>query len=211
MVKTSSLHRIRRLVGLPEIMGGDTLPHYNLCPGSPIVAVHHRLGDRALELPTWGLVPFWAKEKMRGYHNATAERVATSPAFRKAFKQQRCLIFADGFYEWDKAKQPHYFYRDDGEPIAIAGIYDVGLGILGAAVITTTANRVVGNIHDRMPVVLEASEWDAWLDPKADGQAMLRPAADAVLACHRVSRRVNNPSENAPELLTPVPDCFSGN
>lgn len=207
MVRHSRLSDLRTFAGIPTEMGGDVLPHYNLCPSQAVAAVHHRLGPRALELLHWGLIPFFAKPGARGFHNATAERVASAPSFRRAFAKQRCLILADGFYEWDQQKNPYYFSRKDGAPIAFAGIYDTGCERVSCALITTAAGGVVSKVHHREPVILEPSAWDEWLDEGRGPTlvaSMLRPVDDAVLQFHLVSRRVNSPRENTAELVNRV-------
>lgn len=143
----------------------DMAARYNVAPGQgvPVVRLANG-GERRMELLRWGLVPFWAKDPGIGYKmiNARAETVAQKPAYREAFKRRRCLIPADGFYEWEKlpgrGKQPHYFRLHSGEPFAFAGLWERWEGEEGlmesCALITTTPNAAVGAVHDRMPTIL---------------------------------------------------------
>ncbi len=179
---------------------------YNLAPtqSAPIV----RKIDGHLEglLAQWGLRPAWSTGKLAPI-NARAETVETSPMFRAAFRARRCLVPVSGFYEWQaldkKTKQPWYIYRADGKPLLFAGLWELG-GEKDSArenftIITTRANDFMGQIHDRMPVILEPEQAHAWL--RAPEAALLAPAADGVLTAHRVSTRVNSPKNNDPSLI----------
>ncbi len=174
----------------------------------------------------WGLVPHWARDAAIGNRmiNARAETVAEKPAFRAAFRQRRCLIAADGIYEWrkapDGAKQPYFIRRADDAPFAFAGLWErwrtPGDGTHGGepletcAIITTEANQTLAPIHHRMPVILAADDHDAWLDPEPPSAAaltaLLRPApADAVIA-QPVGRHVNNARNDDPACIAPAAD-----
>jgi putative SOS response-associated peptidase YedK len=194
-------------------------PRYNVAPTQPIEVVVQREEGRFLELHRWGLVPPFAKSASAGNRliNARAETVAMSPAFRTSFARRRCIIPADGFYEWRRdgaRKQPFLIHAADDRPLAFAGLWapwrDPASGewILSAAVVTTRANGVVGQLHDRMPVILEPSEWPIWadLDIRDPGllSDLLRPAAEGLLTLTEVSALVNNANNEGPELLLPL-------
>ena len=190
-------------------------------------AIEHG-GVRELRVVRWGLVPSWAKDISIGSRliNARAETVATKPAFRRAFARHRCLLPADGFYEWEKsgdpkhpAKQPYFIHREDGGVLAFAGLYelwrdkgrpddDPGAWLWTATIITTQAEDEVGRIHDRMPMVIDPAHWADWLDPTAASadalHELLTPAASAHLASYPVSTEVNSVRHNGPGLIKPM-------
>ena len=186
----------------------ESAPDYNVAPTRNVAAVRVREGDRRLDLLRWGLVPRWAKDLRIGSKmiNARAETVATKNSFRSAFKKRRCIISADGFYEWqrlaDDSKQPMYIHRRDRDPLAFAGLYERWTDaedlreIHTCTIITTTANEMIAPIHNRMPVLLAPKDWDSWLDPEnQDGdalQSLLVPAPDSLLEAYPVSTEVNN-------------------
>lgn len=195
-------------------------PRYNVAPTQPISVVVQRDEGRFVELHRWGLVPSYAKGVSAGNRliNARAETIATTPAFRTSFARRRCVIPADGFYEWrrsvdGKRKQPFLIHAADDRPLAFAGVWAPwrdpagGDWVLSAAVVTTRANGVVGQIHDRMPVILEPSEWPIWTDPEIRDPGLLtdllRPASDDLLTLSAVSTAVNNAHNEGPELLLP--------
>ncbi len=170
----------------------NTQPRYNVCPTTTIDAVIERDGTRELVAMRWGLVPSWwskpLKEMRVATFNARAETVADKPMFRDAFRRTRCLIPASGYYEWQDTpdgKQPYYFTRRDGQPITIAGLWDTWRDkqaaetIKSAAMVITDANEVIGELHDRMPVILEQDQFEPWLSGAA-GVEILTPAADDV-------------------------------
>ena len=185
-------------------------------------------GVRELRVVRWGLVPFWAKDISIGSRliNARAETVATKPAFRRAFARHRCLLPADGFYEWEKsgdpkkpAKQPYYIRREDGGVLAFAGLYelwrdkdrpddDPDSWLWTATIITTRAEDEVGRIHDRMPMVIEPARWADWLDPTATSaealHGLMTPAASVHLTTYPVSTEVNSVRHNGPGLIEPM-------
>jgi putative SOS response-associated peptidase YedK len=222
----------------------DLQPDYNVAPTKPVYAVLTRgprssadsasseePPERQLRVVRWGLVPYWAKDPAIGSRmiNARAETVAEKPAFRRAFARRRCLLPADGFYEWQqvtdgggKRKQPYYIYRADGGGLAFAGLYELwrdssvpedhpGGWLWTATIITTRAQDEVGRIHDRMPMVIEPSAWQDWLDPGntdvADVGRLLVPAASGGLTTHPVSTAVNNVRNNGPGLTDVLPDA----
>ena len=194
-------------------------PRYNVAPTQPVLAIRGTdEGKRELVPLRWGLVPAWSKGPDNRYSmiNARAETVKSKPAYRNAFKHRRCLIPAEGFYEWKAGKDgktPFLIRRGDGEPFAMAGLWErwhapEGDSIESCAIIVTDANELVHAIHDRMPVILQQEEYAAWLDPAntdADGlMALLKPADPAPWTLHPVSRRVNSPRNDSPDLLEPV-------
>jgi putative SOS response-associated peptidase YedK len=164
-------------------------PRYNVAPTQLVPAVRQEDGKRRLAMLRWGLIPSWAKDAKIGYRliNARSDTVATKPSFRSAFKRRRCLVAADGFYEWKrdgKVKQPFFIHRRDEEPFAFAGLWEGwenpedGKEVQSCSLITTEANELMAPIHDRMPVILAESAYDRWLDagePVSDLQSLLKP------------------------------------
>ena len=195
-------------------------PSYNVAPTNRVYAVADHEGERRLVRFRWGLIPFWAKDKGIGsrHINARAESVATKPSFRDSFLARRCLIPADGFFEWQKrarGKLPHYIYRADAAPLALAGLWaswrdpDTEERVVSCTIVTTEPNELLADIHNRMPVVLPADTWDQWLDREfknADAlQAMLTPSVEA-LEAHPVSTLVNSVRNNLPDCIVPLED-----
>lgn len=201
----------------------NAAPSWNIAPSqSPLIVRRDQAGGaRHLVKMRWGLVPVWIKDAKRAQINARAETVATTPFFRAAFAQRRCLVPAEAFYEWGKGaggKVPYAVARRDGEPMALAGIWepprrrdeDSGeVSEASFAIITTAANTTLAAIHARMPVILGDSDWALWLG-EIEGsaqdrvQALLRPAADDLLRAWPVGRRVNSPANDGPELLEAI-------
>ncbi|MBU6499125.1 MAG: SOS response-associated peptidase [Rhodospirillales bacterium] len=192
-------------------------PSWNVAPTQPALVVrrHPETGARHLDVLRWGLVPHFTKElkAARRPINARAETIATSGMFRDAFARRRCLVPADAFYEWRagaSGKQPYAIARQDGTPLAFAGLWEGwrhpdGEILRSFTIITTNANATLAPIHDRMPVILEPSGWSTWLGETAgDPSALLAPAEDAVLKLWPVSTAVNKVTNNGPELLTPL-------
>ena len=191
-------------------------PRYNVAPTQPVTVVLQRDEGRFIELHRWGLVPAWAESVSIGARmiNARAETVATSSAFRNSFLNRRCVIPADGFYEWQregKQKKPFLIHMASDAPLAFAGLWapwrdpSTGDWLLSAAVVTTTANQTVGQLHDRMPAILSAEEWPLWLDPELTDvgllSSLLHPADEALLSFDEASPLVNNANNEGPELL----------
>jgi putative SOS response-associated peptidase YedK len=191
---------------------------YNIAPSQDIAALRAQGdGQRELVMLRWGLVPGWAKDPAMGNRmiNARAETVAEKPAFRAAFRQRRCLIPADGFFEWQKtpdgSKQPYLMARPDGEPFTMAGLWELWQPpgtdepLETCTIITTEANETVAPIHHRMPVILSASDREAWLDPAPPSAealaALLRPAPDDTLIAQAVDRHVNNARHDDPACI----------
>ena len=203
----------------------DGGPSYNVAPTDAVPAVVRHDGQLVLSTMRWGLVPFWADDAKIGARmiNARAESVADKRAFAESFAQRRCLLPADGFYEWEKVggrRLPWFVHRTDGDPMTFAGIWsswrdpaDRDRRMITCSVITTTANSTLEAVHDRMPVVLERDVWDAWLDPDADVgdlRELLGPAPDEAIDRYRVSTRVNSVANDDPSLLEPVDEEEDG-
>jgi putative SOS response-associated peptidase YedK len=199
----------------------DLEPRYNIAPTQDVAVVRQEGSTRALALLRWGLVPSWSKDPTIGARmiNARAETAAEKPAFRAAFKQRRCLVLADGFYEWQSSgqgrqKQPFYIHMKDGKPFALAGLWERWQGDEGGStletctILTTEPNELVRPIHNRMPVILAPADYGQWLDPAMQQagplQAMLQPYPAAALDAYPVSRAVNNARHDSPECVAPL-------
>jgi len=205
---------VAELFELPVVP--ELAPRWNIAPTQAVAAVRaDAAGGRELVGLHWGLIPSWAKERAIGARmiNARAETVAEKPAFRAALRARRCLIVADGFYEWQKAgarKQPWYIRMRDGRPFAFAGLWERWAAgpdevLDSCTIVTTTPNGVVAPIHDRMPVILERGDYAAWLDPgqrdPARLQPLLRPHPDVAMEAWPVGLRVNNPANDDASCL----------
>ncbi len=200
------------VVPLPDIE-----PRYNVAPTQVMPVILHEGGSRAAALHRWGLVPPWADDLSSGVRaiNARGETLAEKPTFRRAFDRKRCLVPADGFYEWNtagKVKTPYFIRRSDGKRLAMAGLYEVWHGPDGDVptftVVTTDANEQMTFFHERMPVILDEADWDAWLDsgdvPGVAVQGLIKPFAGE-LTLAMANKGVGNPRLDGPELLTPGP------
>jgi putative SOS response-associated peptidase YedK len=213
---TTAPEAMRRLFGYPE--QPNFPPRYNVAPTQPIPIVRLSDGKRRYALVRWGLLPAWVKDP-RGFSlliNARGESVLDKPAFRNAMKRRRCLIPADGFYEWKnegKLRRPFYAHPKDGEPMALAGLWETWTGPNGeemdtAVIVTTQANRTLSSLHDRMPVIVPPEAFDFWLDcDKVDAvtaTALFTPAPEDLLAVHEVSAAVNKVANDTPELIGPA-------
>ena len=222
-------------------MTGDLAPDYNVAPTDPIYAVMDRAPRddrdaapaRELHAVRWGRIPSWAKDLSGAGRliNARAETVAVKPSFRNAFARRRCLIPADGYYEWrtienpaggKPRKQPYFIHRADGAGMAFAGLYELRRDqdlpddhpqawLWTATIITTTATDEVGWVHDRMPMVVKADLWPDWLDPApADADRLLKvmaPATADALEMRPVSTAVNSVRNDGPDLIAPWPEA----
>jgi putative SOS response-associated peptidase YedK len=192
-------------------------PSYNIAPNQEIVIINEE-EERQLIQCKWGFIPSWAKDPAIGYTmiNARSETVARKPAFRSAFTKKRCLVLADGFYEWraeGKKKYPMYIRLKSGECFGFAGLYNDwkspgGMQLCTCTIITTEANEAVKPIHDRMPVILPRDKEDMWLDPTNEDKeqllSVLKPyPADQMLA-YEVSTDVNSPRFNSPANIQPL-------
>ena len=201
-------------------------PSYNVAPTNDVYAVLSDGTTRHLDAFHWGLVPLWAKDPKIGSKmiNARADTLAEKNAFKSAFKRRRCIIPADGFYEWRKdpdappkaKKQPYFIHHPDGEPLAFAGLWEVWKGpnkdqepLRSCVIITTTPNEPMSDIHDRMPVILPKSAWATWLDREIDDLDLLGkllvPAPPELITMHTVSTEVNNVRNNGGHLIDPAP------
>jgi len=208
---------------LAEVFGLDDVPElaprFNIAPTQAVAAVRARAdGRRELVALTWGLIPSWSKDRVIGGRmiNARAETVAEKPAFRAALRARRCLVLADGFYEWQQLgtrKQPHHIRMRDGRPFAFAGLWERwtppdGDPVESCTIITTVPNEVVAPIHDRMPVILAPADLDRWLDPSsrdpAAVAALLRPYPAGDMTAYPVSLRVNSPGADDPSCVVPL-------
>lgn len=189
---------------------------FNIAPTQAITAVRTTDGHRQLCQLRWGLVPSWADDLAIGNRmiNARAETVATKPGYRQAFKSRRCLVVADGFYEWQKAgrrKQPYYIRLKDERPFGFAGVWERwskgGEPVESCAIITTDANELVHSIHDRMPVIVPPEAYDLWLSPETTEiellQSLLRPYPAGEMAAYPVGTQVNSPAYNQPDCIRP--------
>lgn len=195
-------------------------PRYNIAPTQPVLALTNE-GTRDATLLRWGLIPSWAKDPKMGSRmiNARSETLAEKPAFKTAFRRRRCVIFADGFYEWQKrpdgGKSPMFIHLQDETPFVFAGLWeawkapDADDWLRTCTIITTSPNDFMAPIHNRMPVILDQTGMADWLtpgevDPRAL-QPLLKPLASDALAAREVSRAVNRPANDYPDLLAPLP------
>src|SRR5277367_4109636 len=204
----------QELAAIFDLDPPEIIARYNIAPTQPILAVRQKPDRpiRTFSTPRWGLIPSWFKDKNRAKDaggsvrniNARSETAATSPSFREPFISQRCLIPADGFYEWqqrNKLKQPYCFEVGHGELFAFAGLWDcwpnpAGETIHSCTILTTTPNSLIAEIHDRMPVILHPNDFDLWLDPHfkdvATLSAMLKPYDPTRMRRYPVSPKIND-------------------
>jgi putative SOS response-associated peptidase YedK len=245
-VSVSSTQLLVDRFGVQETAVVEREPDYNVTPRATVPVVRVRRprsaapdepGTWALSMLRWGLVPSWAEGPRVGDKliNARAETIAAKPAFQAAFRRRRCIVPADAFYEWKRARagtstrrpprQPFLIHRRDGEPMAFAGLWEIwrdpavadvdapDAWLRTCAIVTTAANAVLAPFHDRMPVVLGEDDWHSWLDPTVTDTtlltSLLRPAPDDWLEAYSVSTRVNTPANNDAGLLQRVePDTL---
>lgn len=223
-------------------------PRYNIAPTQPVACVRQTVGSaaepstpqgpaaRELVSLRWGLIPYWAKDPAIGSRmiNARSESVADKPAFKEAFRKRRCLVVADGFYEWKRlqaAKQPYFIFMEDRSPFAFAGLWErwkPGAGQLdkitgpgrpevtmsadgrveSCSFLTTGPNELMETIHDRMPVIVPPEHWNTWLDPEIDDpealEELLLPYPAEKMRAHPVSTHVNNPGNDDPTCVEPL-------
>ena len=195
---------------------GELLPRYNIAP-TQVVPVVREL-DRGMTALRWGLVPIWAKNPKEGARmiNARSESVATKPAFRNAIKTRRCLVPADGYFEWvreGKQKRPYWIRRQDERPFLMAGLWEqwrdktveISEPLESFAILTTTANSLTANIHDRMPVILSPNDYDSWLNPELQDieelSYMFAPFDSSEMRVDSVSTRVNSVHNDDPQCI----------
>lgn len=231
---TTPVEGLRQLFEFPE--QPNLMPRYNIAPTQEVAAVRRATpagadqgpggagaaaAGRHLVLLRWGLIPSWAKDPAigAGMINARAETLAEKPAFRTAFRKRRCLVLADGFYEWQKRgsgpKQPYRIARSDGAPFAFAGLWERwrdpadGRSVETCTIVTTDANALLRPIHHRMPVILAPEAYGPWLDPATEAdrlQALLAAEPGLDLLAVAVSTRVNKVANDDPEVLLPLQD-----
>jgi len=200
----------------------DFEPRFNIAPSQPVAVVRAAATGSALEREfawlRWGLIPSWASDPAVGHRmiNARAETAPEKPAFRAAFRRRRCLVVADGFYEWQRAaaaKQPYFLRMRDDRPFAFAGLWESWEGpdhgaVESCTILTTEANPVVRPIHDRMPVILAPADYGRWLDPAVQRpeelRGLLRPHAPEAMMAYAVDRHVNHPAHEGPRCIEPV-------
>lgn len=194
-------------------------PSYNVAPGQDIACVIGNGGNRLVKF-RWGLVPFWAEDPSIGYRmiNARAETLTEKRSFARSFKRHRCLIVADGFYEWrklaeGKRKIPMYFHLREGRPFGLAGLYENwkdkdGTVLQTCTIITTRPNELMAPIHNRMPAIIAPDKRQVWLDKGVDDPGVLMPLLEPYDATrmdtYEVSRKVNSPKYNEPDCIEPV-------
>ena len=197
----------------------DFAPRYNISPTQPLAVVPNT-GENKLDFYTWGLVPFWAKDPAIGSRmiNARSETLAEKPSFKNSFKRRRCLILADGFYEWQKVpgsktKIPTYIRMKNGKPFAFAGLWENwhsadGSEILSSTIITTQPNELIKPIHNRMPVILPESTYELWLTPgevaPQELSPILLPFNSDQMEAYPVSSLVNNPRNDSSNCIIPT-------
>jgi putative SOS response-associated peptidase YedK len=217
-VITSPAAAVRALFGYQELPNFP--PRYNVAPTQPIPIVRLADGGRSFALMRWGFLPAWVKDPKNFslLVNARGEFVLDKPAFRNAMRRRRCLIPADGFYEWQavypgKPGRPYFVRPKSAGPIALAGLWETWTGPNGeeldtTVIVTTQANRLLAPIHGRMPVIVQPQAFDLWLDcAKVDAttaSVLITPAAEDLLECYAVSPAVNRAENDGPELITPA-------
>jgi putative SOS response-associated peptidase YedK len=210
----TSAQEVAKKFGLVEVP--DLQLRYNVAPTQQVLTITLQDGKRHGQLRRWGLVPSWADDPKIGYRliNARADGVATKPSFRSAFKRSRCLVVADGFYEWKKGagtktKQPYFARLKSDKPFAFAGLAEHwhrgDQTIDSAAIITTDPNELMAEIHDRMPAILPPDDYDIWLDPKFEGKeqllSFLRPYSADAMTAYPISTLVNSPRNDVPACI----------
>jgi putative SOS response-associated peptidase YedK len=201
------------------LIEGDFPPRYNIAPTQP-VAVIPNTPEKALDFYVWGLIPSWSKDPTIGNRliNARSETIMEKPSFRNSFKRKRCLILANGFYEWQsqpgtRSKTPYLIHLKSHEPFAFAGLWDTwfhgdGSEIRSCTIITTESNGLMKNIHTRMPVILPPDTYQQWLAPGEPNITklleLLKPFDSSLMQAYPVSKLVNNPSNDVRDCILPV-------
>jgi putative SOS response-associated peptidase YedK len=213
----SSPQAVAEAFGLPE--APDLLPRFNIAPGQPVAVVRQepRAEGRELAFLRWGLIPAWADDPSIGNRlaNARSETAATKPSFRKAFRSRRCLVVADGFYEWQRAdgrKQPYFVGLQSDRPFGLAGLWERwdkhGEPVESCTILTTDANDMMQPIHERMPVIIPPDQYDLWLDSRCQDteklSKLLRPYPLKDMLAYRVSTLVNNPKNDVPKCVEAI-------
>jgi len=211
-LKTPERVKFERLANTFDL--DNIIPRYNIAPSQNVLAVIERDAVREITNLQWGLIPSWSKEA-KGFINARVETIDQKPTFNESFQRRRCLIPADGFYEWERAgkkiSQPYYFQMKNGAPFVFAGVWDRwkqnGSTLYSCAIITTTANELLATIHHRMPFIMPPESHDLWLNEEsraADLKEILTPFPASEMTSHAVSRDVNDTKSDGDQLLQPV-------
>jgi putative SOS response-associated peptidase YedK len=209
--RTTREEELARIYHIPIPAQPDLPISYNIAPSQPVLAIRYNpeTKQRSLDILLWGLVPYWSEDHKTGFINARAERIDTAPAFRRPFQKRRCLIPADGFYEWKKTpegKIPYSIEMKDGTPFVFAGLWDGWQNpntkewLRTCVIITGEPNELVAQIHTRMPVILPPETHDAWLSGEA-GKEVLRPFLAKGMIAKPISKRINKPENNDPSVL----------
>lgn len=212
---TVGIERLQSLFGF--VYAGNIAPRFNIAPSQEVLTVIETEGKRIGKLMKWGLVLYWANDPKIGWKmiNARAETVDEKASFRRALKRRRCLILADGFYEWKKEgtkKIPYRFTLRNEQPFAFAGLWETwdkrDETLYTCTIITTKANELISTIHDRMPVILPREWQDAWLDPKLEDadylKSLLQPYPAEEMKMYEVSTIVNSPKNDVADCIKPV-------
>jgi len=202
--------------GVDQVLTESLEQSWNVAPTDPVYVVAEREETRHLATMRWGMIPHWAGDARTVNINARVETVATTPAFRDSFSKKRCLIPADGFYEWEpkeRGRSPHWIFRADGYPVGFAGVWSAWKNPAGdewvrsCAILTTAATGMIADIHSRMPVALVPEVWGAWLDrdltEPEEAMGLVRPIEPDLWMQREVSTRVNSVKNNGPELWDP--------
>jgi putative SOS response-associated peptidase YedK len=215
-VRSTNIRDLGKIFDTEDVLS-QLDPSYNIAPTQPIAVIMVD-GKRKLVSMKWGLIPHWAKDPEIGSRmiNARAETIDEKPSFKHPLKRHRCLILADGFYEWkteDKKKYPSYIHLKSSKPFAMAGIYDswqspTGEVITSCSIITTEANEFMKQIHHRMPVIINPEDYDVWLNPDVNDPVIIknilsRPIDPGMMESHEVSPEVNSTSHNSPDCILP--------
>lgn len=208
---------VARLFGVTDVPAIE--PRYNIAPTQYVATVRETGGPRHVAMLYWGLVPSWAKEKSIGARmiNARLETLPDKPSFRTAWKRRRCLVLADGYYEWQRSgavKQPYFVARADGDPVGLAGLWErwrdpaTDEVLESCCIVTTSPAASVAHVHDRMPVIVPRAGYAEWLDPGNDDtdrlERLVGPEVDPELVARPVSRRVNDARNQGPECVEPL-------
>lgn len=214
---TTNGQAIAKAFQLSEV--SDLSPRYNIAPSQLVATiVQNSQGQKSFQSMKWGLIPSWAKDPKIGHRliNARAETLQEKPSFRSAFQRRRCLILADGFYEWlklESSKQPYYIHLQDRQLFAFAGLWEEWQSqqqevIVSCCIITTEANELIKPLHHRMPVILSSDTYSQWLDPTINVtdqlQGFLTPYNSAQMKTYPVSQNVNRPTYDQPDCLEPI-------
>jgi putative SOS response-associated peptidase YedK len=215
---TADLERVEERFSFRRAEKISFTPRYNIAPSQPVLAVINDGEERRAGLLRWGLIPSWAKDEAIGNRmiNARAETLAEKPSFKRALQKRRCLVIADGFYEWKaggKKKTPMFIALRSREPFGFAGLWETwkapdGEAVHSCTIITTTPNALMESIHNRMPVILPRAAEEVWLDRTVDDPQrllpLLRPYSDTDMTAYEVSLLVNSPRNDVPACIEPA-------